>query len=72
MEAQRYPKTFISNVNPRKFDQNRTASFLPSQFAPPPAGLEISSVWEADFLQYFHTLQKVTTVTLSPLRIVRT
>lgn len=62
MEAKKYPKTFISNVNPRKFDQNRTASYLPSQFAPPPPGLEISPTWEADFLQYFQKLQNVCSI----------
>jgi len=57
-EAKRCPKTIISNINPRKFDNNQTFYCIPEKIPVAPNGFSPTIEWEKSFLLYFGELQK--------------
>jgi len=58
-EAKQLPKIFLSNINPREYDNNQTTKVSTnSTFLDAPFGMEISEKWQIEFLQHFKQLRE--------------
>lgn len=58
-EAKSVPKVVVSNIDPRKYDNNQTTHWTTTTFIAAPKGLEPPTEWANSFLITFKHLREV-------------